>query len=836
MKNILLLFTFVTGTLGLSAQDCDIPSSPIRFSANNMITYLEASGSMFDGNSFGLATYPNTISARPPATLFASGLWLGAFDPGGNLKLAASTYSRSSNNYDYYPGPLNNGNPDNPNDPDRGTVSSEDCNNWDKVWLVHRSEIEAFRADYADDGEIQGDYPNIFSWPGFGNPSFEAYNGFPLPPNRQISLAPYWDSNGNAIYEPSQGDYPYVIQSMLQPEMIAWSVFNDVGNSHNESGGGVPLQAEIQQTTWAYNCTMHPWLSDAIFTSYRVTNFSLETYDSLYIGLWNDVDLGCYTDDYVGAAPELSTYYAYNQDALDGTVGISCDQGVTTFGEEPPVQAITFLGRSLNHFTYSNNGGIDTSPPGTTDPNTVTDFYNLLAGRFIDGTPITRGGSGYNPAGGIPQDFAFPDNPNDPTGWSMNTENLGVGDRRVVGSHYVGSLPPSAIVTLDMAFTLHRHSDSNHLQTVNLMYDQVEVLQELYTNQFANACEQPLLCTDDCVWPGDANADGIANHYDLLTYQFERNEQGPERALPINWSPTDAQAWAGTQRISDANEKHADCNANGSIHPNDFEITRLHYDFTRPDYVAPTDVFQEGPELFFRVGGQAPGTIELSADNPSAGIVQISFSEDAPEVSALGFTVDYDPAYLNVFNLGSSDDYFEITNGDVTANYSKNMAGEVDIAAMAVNRLNTRLPSVILQIRLKDNYQTEGIPGDTTCLRMKNIVAYDGDGNQLDIGAQTLKITFGEGVPVSTERPLVNSQRFAAFPNPTTDLLQLNWQDITVTEYTVIDVAGRQLQQGQGRWTERMTVDVVDLPAGIYFLQLNTINGEVGETIRFVKL
>ena len=70
--------------------------------------------------------------------------------------------------------------------------------------------------------------------------------------------------------------------------------------------------------------------------------------------------------------------------------------------------------------------------PGMTDPSTATEFYNYLTGRWRDGTPFTFGGSGYEPGSRRNTNFAFPDAPNNPAGWSMCSANLPCGDRRTI--------------------------------------------------------------------------------------------------------------------------------------------------------------------------------------------------------------------------------------------------------------------------------------------------------------------------------------------------------------------------------------------------------------------
>src|SRR5690606_11330985 len=146
--------------------------------------------------------------------------------------------------------------------------------------------------------------------------------------------------------------------------------------------------------------------------------------------------------------------FIYNQDSIDGAsncfdcgpgycdeiplVGIKILKGVTDNvhigGPGDPIEQVD---RGMSSFIYYNNGGVNPPPPpGTEDPTIAPQFYNYLTGTWRSGEKITYGGNGYN-TGGENTNYAFPSPPNDPNGWSMCSENLPNGDRRMV----IGSGP-----------------------------------------------------------------------------------------------------------------------------------------------------------------------------------------------------------------------------------------------------------------------------------------------------------------------------------------------------------------------------------------------------------
>jgi hypothetical protein len=107
-----------------------------------------------------------------------------------------------------------------------------------------------------------------------------------------------------------------------------------------------------------------------------------------------DPDLGCYTDDYIGSSPAYQGFMVYNMDSLDGENGFNCQNGVIPYEQGPPVLSGSFLNAQMSSFMYYHNSSINGWPPGMLEPNAGApiEFYRLLTGSWIDGTPLTIGG------------------------------------------------------------------------------------------------------------------------------------------------------------------------------------------------------------------------------------------------------------------------------------------------------------------------------------------------------------------------------------------------------------------------------------------------------------
>lgn len=790
MQTRILPLLTVLGLQHLLNAQCEPPENMSDLFGNEIQARITTGGDLFWDGSDG--QFRITSAPGMPSTIFAEGLWLGGVDAAGNLKLAAQTYGRASGETDYAPGPR----------PFIDPVDATTCANWDRTWSVRRYEIEAHRADFEDNGNIEFPIAAILEWSGKGNPFFEPVLGFPLP-NDEHGLAPFADTDGDGIYNPMAGDYPALEGVSIIPSQIVWSVFNDSGVAHTQSQGN-HLDVEVQRTAWSVECNDN-FLDRSVFINYKIINRGADPLDSLYLAIWTDFDLGCYTDDYLGSAPEQNAFFVYNQTNTDQT---PCPFGVGSFGENPPVQSTVILSHPLNSYIYYNNSS---ALPGTSDPSGILDFYHFMNGIWGDGTPMTVGGTGYM-SSEEETAFAFHDDPNDPEGWSMLTEELASGDLRGIGSVQLGELEPNESVKIATARLYTRVPGNDFLENVSAMYGELDALHEAYANGFDNACLQQPLCTADCVWPGDANADGIANQEDLLAIGLNATATGPTRNGGLFWGPKAADDWA-TDLV-----KYADTDGNGAIDTADVEVTHLNYNLRRPDYVeSPTYV--EGPEL--QVTSAFPNVFIDVTEGQSI-FTRISLAE-VPDLKGLSFSLEFDTRYFDgVTNAGTG---ISGTSSELYARMPLNTEGLIGFAQfkMAPDALIESATSYeMLTLRARELFDIP-VPSDTTYLRFRDIVAVRADGSLIPIGGMTVPVTF-EGVFVDTE-DVPEQEELQVFPNPTTGQLHVQFPGQQVEQLEVWNSTGQPVRRTQGPFMEQHTLDLSGLPAGLYTLRVRTERG-----------
>ena len=160
-----------------------------------------------------------------------------------------------------------------------------------------------------------------------------------------VSLgAEFYDGDNDGIYNPADKnwngtwdedeDMPFILG-----DLTAWCVYNDGVPSNMRRWNTVaPQGIEIRQTVFASSL---PELENVIFIKYNLLNNGSvnNKMDSVYFGIWEDGDLGEYSDDVVGCDTLLNSGLYYNNDS-DYVYGEDCPSFFTSLLQGPVIDAL----------------------------------------------------------------------------------------------------------------------------------------------------------------------------------------------------------------------------------------------------------------------------------------------------------------------------------------------------------------------------------------------------------------------------------------------------------------------------------------------------------------
>ncbi|MFM2226045.1 MAG: hypothetical protein RJA07_2247 [Bacteroidota bacterium] len=432
-KTLLLLVIASLFLVKTNAQNCTQTTASNTLDINNVNATLMNGGDMWWDRGLMQARY-EVPKGGGVSTEFAGAIWIGGIDQTGSLHVAAQTYRQSGN--DFFAGPLDS----------TGQVSANTCTDYDKIWKINNVDIQTHINN--TNRTLANTPASILEWPAIGNPYAKGNGGVSLIIKRE--MAPYVDVDGISGYNPLGGDYPKICG-----DQALWWVFNDNGNIHTETNGA-PMQIEIQ--TMAYAFTGSGQENNTTFYSYKITNKGNFVFDSTFFSIWNDADLGCANDDYIGCDTARNMMISYNADANDQP----CPTG---YGTNIPMMGIGLIQAPLNQkglptkmssCTYFNNS----NPIALSGPTNASQYYGYMTGTWRDGTHFTQGGNAHG--GTTNTNYVYTDAPNlngtnSITGqpyWSMcNPTPITPGDLRTVMSFGPLKFVPGQSQTITIAAT-----------------------------------------------------------------------------------------------------------------------------------------------------------------------------------------------------------------------------------------------------------------------------------------------------------------------------------------------------------------------------------------------
>ncbi len=335
-----------------------------------------------------------------------------------------------------------------------------------------------------------------------------------------------------------------------------------------------------------------------------------------------------------------------------------------------------------------------------------------------------------------------------------------------------------------------------------------------------------------CVFPGDADNDGVANNFDLLPIGLSNAMQGNARLnATINWQPETCQNWIDSIPNSTTNRKHVDCDGNGTINANDSLVILHNYGQVHQRGMAPTLTINDPPISCVFASDTIQNTnfpYTLTA-NVVAGSVQIP----ANNVHGLAFTINYDPAiatnaYFNLQNvswLGAPNELFHLQHDDGQ--------GHLDVA---ITRFDGQTRSGEGVIGQADFVIIDNIIGRGESVAMpfnvsvSNIKAITAQNIEVPMNGLATQIVFADMVLGTNNNLLAQNIRIS--PNPTHAILNIQTNNIAINNLTLTNVLGQILiSQKTFDTNKNTTISLENFPQGSYFLIIDTPEGKLTQKI-----
>lgn len=317
---------------------------------------------------------------------------------------------------------------------------------------------------------------------------------------------------------------------------------------------------------------------------------------------------------------------------------------------------------------------------------------------------------------------------------------------------------------------------------------------------------------DNCVWPGDANEDLVANNADLLEIGLQYGFHGAARNnITNNWQGFYCQNWKDTLN-NGKNGKYADCNGDSTINMNDTLAINLNYGSTHAARYGSSPIIQSvNPDIYFLFNKSSyyPG------DTLKADLYIGSNSNNQTNFYGAAFKIQYDASKVKT---GTAR--FNFTNNWLgTINQSlikinKLFTGEVEAALVRTTHTDTlgfgKIAS--LQFQLSDTLSSSEL-----YITISNAIKTDHNGAYSPLICGTDSASLIQGV---VSIPLLSEgNKTTLYPNPANEVFFV-YTNKNIDKLTLYDVSGRLILE-----TKEQTIATDKLSAGVYFVSLKTNEG-----------
>lgn len=425
MKRKAGIFLFLLVSLTVSAQQ---PS--ISFEVPYLRFQVKNRGVLFQNNGAPAFEIPKDSGIH---ALLASSLWVGGMDSSGTVRLSIATYDTAAS--DFQAGPL-----------DRGTVQPDDPSFWNYVWTADSGEVAEHQTLYNNQG-YQAPW-GIANWPGSNT----------RPGNYNSILAPFIDLNSNGIYEPQNGEAPFITGNKA-----AYIIMNDMPAQRRSST--LPMGIEVYGMIYT-----DPDLPNTVFVKYRIVNRAYRQYDSVFAGIFTDFMLGNPNDNFVSTDSLRNTYFSYNGELYDSN----------GYLDRPAVMGVKFLGFSLEKtisFGWNND-------PANGWPQTPGEYHQYMAARWRDDSPLVDPSSSQT-------SYHFQGDPCNGPGWTEFGSSGNVqGRRSMLGTTGPVTLGHGEVISLDIAYIFTR-KDPHALSNVCDYYDDADAVQSYWKDHLSHVAWTP---------------------------------------------------------------------------------------------------------------------------------------------------------------------------------------------------------------------------------------------------------------------------------------------------------------------------------------------------------
>jgi len=304
---------------------------------------------------------------------------------------------------------------------------------------------------------------------------------------------------------------------------------------------------------------------------------------------------------------------------------------------------------------------------------------------------------------------------------------------------------------------------------------------------------------EERMWPGDTDHNEVANHFDVLNLGLAFGATGPIREeANLIWRGQWATDWGQTTPGTLIDYKHIDTNGDGVINKADTSGISLNWGRAVNLTPNPMEEYRSSPEEVEMQG--APIYVETYAVRSGERAhfnIKLGDSETPVEGAyGLAFTVVYDPQ--------------AVAFGSVKASFQNSWLGELGEDMIALYKDDPNNHRLHIGITRIDHMDVNGsgaigqismtiedvIFRDTEYempFRVENVRLIRANEEEIEVKQKQTIGTITDTPLNVNEAPL--AERVKLFPNPTVDIINIQYRSVKMDRIQVLNVSGQLLQE-----------------------------------------
>jgi len=328
------------------------------------------------------------------------------------------------------------------------------------------------------------------------------------------------------------------------------------------------------------------------------------------------------------------------------------------------------------------------------------------------------------------------------------------------------------------------------------------------------------VCTSDCVWPGDFNADGMVNMKDLSSFGLNVGSVGEAREIAdtTSWNGFASDNWNYLDLGFNNDLKHLDADGNGYVTDNDLEAFKNNYGKQSKLISKEVLTISETPLIL--------STNQTEVDSGEWLYLDVYLGDDinpAIDFYSLAFQFNINEGFIDEESacLTPVENSWIEYDSPVEEIFQQPIPGQMTFGMTRLTKVPVSGSGPIATLKFIVEEEIEGFRNTSDKfimnLGLDDAVAYNHRGEAVGLTTNNVKVVLNTG------KEKVNSLKVNTYPNPASNYVTIEANRV-IDQVIITDITGRFVESFKAPKVPSFNHSIVDYADGIYFIK--TISGQ----------